>query len=118
MCTVKLAPAARVTGPQVSVCGAAGLTEHEPGPVSDWDSTVQVTPDPDPAGSGSVTVTPVAVPAPAFLTTTVNPIGSPAFTVGLSAVLVIWIWAGCTVKGSQELVTGPTSVESPLYVAW
>src|SRR5260370_281698 len=94
MCTVKLAPAARGTGPQVSVCGAGGLTEHEPGPVSDWASTVQVPPDPDPAGSGSVTVTPVAVPAPVLVTVTWNPIGSPAFTVAASAVLRIVMCAG------------------------
>src|SRR5229473_6649364 len=118
MCTVKNAPAARSAGPQVSACdGLAPVTEHgKLAPV--WLSIDQVTPVPEPAGSGSVTVTPLAVPAPVLVTVTVNPIGSPAFTDAASAVLVIWIWAGSTVKGSQGLVTGPTSVESPLYVAW
>src|SRR5260370_90686 len=116
MCTVKLPPAARSAGPQLSTCGAEPEIEHRPG--IDWESIDQVTPVPLPAGSGSLTVTPVAVPAPALVTVTVNPIGSPASTVAASAVLVIWIWAASTVNGSQGLVTGPTFVESPLYVAW
>src|SRR5215470_4738865 len=89
MCTVNDAPDARVVGPQLSVCGAVGLTEHRP--AFDWVSIDQVTPDPDPAGSGSLTVTPVACPAPVLVTATVNPILSPAFTDAASAVLVIWI---------------------------
>src|SRR5262249_23555806 len=96
MCTVNVppAPAGRSTGPQDSVCAPLWLTEHEPGPDSDWESIVQVTPDPDPAGNGSLTVTPLAVPDPLFLTVTVTPIGSPASTDALSAVLVILIPAG------------------------
>src|SRR5215469_10302299 len=95
MCTEKLPPAARLVGPQLSVCGAEPEIEHRP--AFDWVSIDQVTPDPDPAGSGSLTATPVAVPAPAFLTVTVYPIGSPAFTDVLSAVLVIVTDAGLQV---------------------
>src|SRR5260370_338795 len=93
MCTVRLAPAARLVGPQLSTCdGLVPVTEHRP--VFDWVSTDQVTPAPDPAGSGSLTVTPFAVPVPVLVTWTVNPIGSPAFTDALSAVLRMWIAAG------------------------
>src|SRR5260370_1347877 len=105
MCTVKLPPAARVTGPQDSTWpgGAAGLTVHEPGPVSDWDSIDQVTPGAGvPAGNGSLTVTPVACPAPVLVTVTWNPIGSPAFTDGASAVLVMWIDAWLQVMPAED----------------
>src|SRR6516165_3732155 len=96
MCTLKLAPAARVVGPQDNVWGGGGTavapTEHSP--ALDCVSIDQVTPEPEPAGNGSLTVTPLAVPVPAFLTVTVKPIGSPAFTGDASAVLVIWMLAG------------------------
>src|SRR5260370_1208439 len=102
MCTVKVPPAATSTGPQVSVCGAAGLAAHEPGPESDWVSIDQVTPVPDPAGSGSLTVTPCAVPAPPLVTSTVNPIGSPAFTDVASAVFRMWIDAWLHVMLAED----------------
>src|SRR5712691_5578322 len=95
MCTVKLPPAARSVGPQLSTCGAEPEIEHRPG--FDWESIDHVTPDPEPAGSGSLTDTPFAVPVPLFLTVTANPIASPAFTDAASAVLVIWIAAQFTV---------------------
>src|SRR6266852_3794286 len=93
MCTVKLPPAARSAGPQLSTCGAEPEIEHRPG--IDWASIDQVTPGAgEPAGSGSVTVTPCAVPVPALVTAILNPIGSPAFTDAASAVLTMWMFAG------------------------
>src|SRR5262249_32605035 len=117
MCTVKFAPAARVVGPQVSFCDPLAPVIWHPAGTGEV-SIVQVTPDPDPAGNGSLTVTPVACPAPVLLTLMVTPIGSPASTDAASAVLRMWISAPSTVKGSQGPVTGPTFIESPLYVAW
>src|SRR5215471_13818533 len=93
MCTVKLAPAARSAGPQLSVCGAAAFTEHG-NDAPDWSAIAQVTPDPEPAGSGSSTVTPCASPVPVLETVTWNPIGSPAFTGVASAVLWMVMVAG------------------------
>ena len=64
-----------------------GLPEivHVPGP--EYAGLIdQLTPGAE--GSGSLRVAPVAVPAPLFVTVTVNPTCSPAFTVALSAVLV------------------------------
>src|SRR5437879_1869818 len=93
MCTLKLPPAARSVGPQLSVWGAVGeLIEHRLGTV--WLLIDQLTPLPEPAGSGSLTVTPLAVPVPLLLTVTVKPIGSPALTVAASAVLLTWMFAG------------------------
>src|SRR4051812_15135065 len=42
-------------------------------------------------GNGSVSVVPFASPGPPFETVIVNPIGSPAFTNGLSAVFTMLI---------------------------
>src|SRR5215472_18709497 len=58
-------------------------------------STVQLVPGF--VGNTSVTVTPCAVPAPVLVTVSVNPIGSPAFTVPASGVLTIWMLAQFTV---------------------
>src|SRR5260370_1264392 len=102
MCTVKLAPAARVTGPQVSVCGAAGLDGQGVGQGRGGDPGGRGILEHDPAGSGSVTVTPVAVPAPVLVTVTWNPIGSPAFTVAASAVLRMWIDAWLQVMPAED----------------
>src|SRR5260370_28477991 len=91
MCTVKLPLAARLASVQDSVCdGEVPVIEHAAGDAG-GTSIDQVTPDPDPAGSGSLTATPLAVPGPVLLTLMVNPIGSPAFTVALSAVFVVLI---------------------------
>ena len=57
-------------------------------------STAHVTPVPVPAGSGSLRLTPFAVPVPVFLTSTVKPTWSPAFTEAASAVFVITTFAG------------------------
>src|SRR5438309_1649637 len=57
-------------------------------------STAHVTPEPEPAGSGSARLTPFAKPVPVFLTSTVNPTWSPAFTGDGSAVFVIVTCAG------------------------
>src|SRR5260370_9551425 len=93
MCTVRLAPAARLVGPQLSTCdGLVPEVEHRPG--FDWVSTDQVTPAPDPAGSGSLTVTPFAVPVPVVITVTGMPVGSPGAPAVASAVLVITMFAG------------------------
>src|SRR5215475_9668596 len=91
MCTVALPPAARSAGPNSSSWFPGGPLIENPfaGP---W--IAQVTPAPEPAGSRSVTCAPFAVPGPELLTVTVNPIGSPAFTVAASADLVRWIWLG------------------------
>src|SRR5215469_4691231 len=79
ICTLKLAPAARSVGPQLSIwLGLEPVTEHRP--ALDWVSIAQVTPVPEPAGNGSETATPCPSPAPVFVTVTVNPIGSPALT--------------------------------------
>src|SRR5215472_8663520 len=102
MCTLKLAPAARSVGPQVSVwLGLLPETEQRPG--LDWVSMDQVTPAPEPAGSRSVTVTPWARPVPMLVTTTVNPIGSPAFTNGASATLLMMTIAGRHTIFASEL---------------
>src|SRR5215813_11785203 len=98
MWTLKLAPAARLVGPHDSTCGAE--PEHRPG--FDCESIDQVTPEPEPAGRLSLTVTPVAVPVPLFLTRTVNPIGSPAFTDVASAVFVILTEAGLHVIDADD----------------
>src|SRR6266852_1039511 len=96
MCTVKLPPAARSAGPQLSTCGAEPEIEHRPG--IDWASIDQVTPGAgEPAGSGSVTVTPCTVPVPLLVTATWNPIGSRAFTDAASSVLTMWIATGLQV---------------------
>src|SRR5215472_11382116 len=104
MCTSKDAPAARSAGPQDSVCGAGGaLTAHgNAAPVC--PASTQVSPDPDPAGSGSDTVTPCASPVPLLVTTTWNPIGSPAFTGEASAVFTTETLAGRqTISAGEEL---------------
>src|SRR5439155_1558911 len=52
-------------------------------------------------GRVSSTVTPWAVPAPELVTVTTKPMGSPAFTVALSATLVMWMLAQLTVIESD-----------------
>src|SRR2546425_215664 len=114
MCTLKLPPAARSVGPQLSVWGAVGeLIEHRLGTV--WLLIDQLTPLPEPAGSGSLTVTPLAVPVPVLLTVTVKPIGSPALTVAASAVLLTWMLAGLQVM-LAELLSLPSLVVVTLAV--
>ena len=61
----------------------APVIEHWVGPEA-FDQPAAVVP----AGSGSDRLTPFAVPGPPLVTVTVKPIGSPAFTVAASAVLV------------------------------
>src|SRR5215831_6448988 len=115
MWTLKLAPAARSVGPHDSFWGVGGavLTEHRPALLC--VSIDHVTPVPEPAGSGSLTVTPCAVPVPPLVTLTVNPIGSPAFTVFASASLVILISAGWQVILSSA-VPPPSLVELAVAV--
>src|SRR5204863_4456889 len=100
MCTVNEAPLFRSVGPQSSSClliTGTTLIEHRAGgPVFDWLSIDHVRPEPEPAGSKSLTVTPLACPAPLLLTVMVNPIGSPGFTNGASAVLLTWTSAPLT----------------------
>src|SRR5436309_2727396 len=85
MCRVKKALGPRSNGPQLKVV-----------PTIWQEGSVELSIDQDvPAsvGSGSDTVTLRAVPAPLLVTTTVNPIVSPAETLVLSAVLAMSIAA-------------------------
>src|SRR5690242_10335717 len=63
-------------------------------------------------GSGSLTLTLVAVPGPLLLTVITKPIGEPADTLGLSALLSMWIDGQSTLTS-----TGPTLVLGAL-LAW
>ena len=80
MWTLTDSPAASVAGPKLST----PLAIDQPAGVPSIDQL-----RPAFFGSVSVTVTPVAEPVPAFVTVIVKPIWSPAFTVALSATLVI-----------------------------
>src|SRR5690349_18365543 len=61
---------------------------------------------PVPVGSGSLIVTPVATPGPTFVTVTVKPIASPAFTVGASAVLLTCRPGHCTLTDAFACTCG------------
>ena len=87
--------------------------EHKPAVLC--VSIDQLTPAPDPAGNGSLTVTPAALPVPLFLTVTVNPIGSPAFTDAASAVFVTVTFAGWHAIDA-EAVPPPSLVELAVAV--
>ncbi len=80
-CTVCDAPGAMLPNAQLSVFAAI----EQP-----WTAGLIDQLTPAPVGNGSSSVTPVAVPAPVLFTLIVKPIDSPAFTVALSAVFVIW----------------------------
>ena len=81
-----------MTCTEAEPCGPRSPKLHEsvlsaiaqPGTAGAIDQTMPV-----PVGSGSLMVTPLAVPAPVFSTEIVNPIGEPALTDALSAVLVM-----------------------------
>ncbi len=90
-CTEVDAPDAMSPNAQLSVWLGAEPVIDQPALAGLTD---QLTPAPP--GSGSDSVTLVAVPAPVFETAIVNPIGSPAFTEGASAVFVIWSPGHCT----------------------
>src|SRR5437868_728379 len=91
MCTVNVlaacvVPAGTVTGPQFSVPAVIEHVLFQPAP---WLSICHESPAF--VGSGSLRVTPFASPVPEFETVSVNPIWSPAFTCGASAVLTMWM---------------------------
>src|SRR5206468_456415 len=99
----------RSVGPHDSTwLPAAPEIEHRPG--FDCESIDQVTPAPEPAGRLSLTVTPLARPVPLFDTLTVKPIGSPAFTVALSAVFRTWI------EAELQVITASDESEPSLVV--
>src|SRR5207245_2327700 len=95
--TLKLVLLAMTAASHVRTSGfGAVLIEQEAVAVPVGASASQVIP----AGRLSVTCTPVALPAPVFVTVIVNPIGSPALIVALSAVFVRTIVGQLTVMSA------------------
>src|SRR5579862_80533 len=81
-------------------------------------STAHVTPEPEPAGSGSLRFAVVVSASPVFLTSTVKPIWSPAFTGEASAVFVI---VTCATGMWNVVQTSPTSPPPEVWfwsVSW
>src|SRR5947199_5344159 len=104
-----MAPGAMVPMLQLSTwLPSAPLIEHAVPSCWSIDQSTVV-----PAGSGSDSVTPVAVPVPTallLLTVMLKPIGLPAFTAALSAVLRTETSGHCTVVDAWLLATLPLLV--------
>ena len=107
MWKLKLSPAARSTGPQVTT---PAVSEHRPPALS---SRVQARPES--VGSVSVTTTPLAVPVPLLVTVTVKPIWSPGLTLAASAIFSMSMSAGLQVI-EADASSSPSLVEVAVAV--
>src|SRR5438445_376541 len=101
MWTLKLPPADRSVGPQLSTWGALPAIEHSPG--LDWLATTPVYPLPEPAGRLSLTVPPLAVPVSLWLTVTLKLLAFPARRSSDLAFLITWMLAGLQVMLAELL---------------
>jgi hypothetical protein len=113
-----LALGARVAKLQVSTCGFAFEIEQPSGGVGVGVIDAMDQLSPALLGNVSVRETLVAVPAPELVMVIVNPIGSVAFTLGLSALLLTVTFGQLTVIVESDDVTLAVVPLVRVAVAW